>query len=52
MEDIADNPEILKSFQLFDLYMADFYNALKEGVVSNDTFNYYNTVLQVFFLVV
>jgi len=31
IEDIADNPSILKTLQLFDLYMADFYNALHTG---------------------
>ncbi|XP_025198236.1 uncharacterized protein LOC112596687 [Melanaphis sacchari] len=31
IEDIADNPSILRSLQLFDLYMADFYNALHTG---------------------
>lgn len=31
IEDIADNTSILRSLQLFDLYMADFYNALHTG---------------------
>ncbi|XP_026805599.1 uncharacterized protein LOC113548754 [Rhopalosiphum maidis] len=31
IEDIADNPSILRTLQLFDLYMADFYNALQTG---------------------
>ncbi|KAF0771388.1 Centromere protein I [Aphis craccivora] len=31
IEDIADNTSILRSLQLFDLYMADFYNALHAG---------------------
>lgn len=34
IEDIADNTFILRSLQLFDLYMADFYNALHAGEVS------------------
>ncbi|XP_060840913.1 uncharacterized protein LOC132921748 [Rhopalosiphum padi] len=31
IEDIADNPSILRPLQLFDFYMADFYNALYTG---------------------
>ncbi|KAE9532777.1 hypothetical protein AGLY_009858 [Aphis glycines] len=31
IEDIADNTLILRPLQLFDLYMADFYNALHAG---------------------
>jgi len=34
IEDIADNPSILRPLQLFDFYMADFYNALYTGEVS------------------
>jgi len=34
IEDIAESPEILKTLQLFDMYMADFYNAILMGVVS------------------
>lgn len=31
---MAETPSVLKMLQLFDMYMADFYNALHTGVVS------------------
>lgn len=35
IENLVDTPSILKSLQLFDLYMADFHNALQEGELFN-----------------
>ncbi|XP_029344429.1 uncharacterized protein LOC100166553 isoform X2 [Acyrthosiphon pisum] len=33
IEDIAESPSILRMLQLFDMYMADFFNALHTGVL-------------------
>ncbi|XP_060860974.1 uncharacterized protein LOC132938260 [Metopolophium dirhodum] len=33
IEDIAESPSVLRMLQLFDMYMADFYNALHTGVL-------------------